>query len=983
MQRTNYWNQTRPTDTQLQWTETSKINAINQRLRSSAQMGISWGFQVTVNSTDNTKIDVARGEGYSGGMFLINEFETAESGQRISTYTDTPSGTDDTGPAATSQALADYTAGVKNYVSLVYRESTAYPLAERAFPFTVRQTVVTEGFYVSVLTETQWNLLDSEERNKRVLVGIVTAQGAGTALTAADIDQFVQPKTLPTTTQPSALSGVTVVGIADVTPLGIGTLRWETSTNMIYWTAPGDTEGTGLSISDSGVFTVYSNNPNYYIELNIVWGSLSLVAVETSENISVRSLYGRSIPMFSAVDQIHRDMIGSGQPSETNPHALTLADIGGGTLDHADLFHVNGISKDADTSQLECQIDAINDRIQVTSLGGYENSFLVDGVTLTEVSGSPYVNFDTTPAPTTGEYLIYIDSGGNLDKVQIGSDLWDTDIYIVDMKNTVAGTGTITWTAASASLTYQAPDDGSAGAAVYVMGDNPSDDPSGYYKLYSSNTDNWVIVRVVGALGGNNSSTITIVKDETDYADESMLKLAVVNWNSGTETLSNLRDIRSFVTADNRTETEEEHDADGRHTKVLQQELRVNVGTNNDAIFGSASLRGVVGEATSIIGVYGEAPNSGIYGYAATHNGVVGSAETNDGVKGLANSQFGVYGSAETCGVKGEASVDTGVFGWAPYGDTGVKGQATGLYGVYAIASGTGVYGSASSTGIYGHGNLIYGGYFTASNTGIYGTAGALYGLYAKASESAIYGSASNTAIYAIVSGNTAVYGSAVSRAIYGVANSKIGVYGSASVTGGDFAASNTAIKGEAPGVIGGYLQASATGIYGYAEVDTAIYARAGGDIGVYAIASSDTGVYGEADASGGAFSANAGNYGVWAQAATNYGAYGHAAGATGVFGSAEDSVGVYGYCGTLGVWGSADYTAVYGTADENYGGKFGASGGAGTAVWMEGLLRYDIGTQAATDGTATAYSPAFYLPIIVVTGTATNSHAIAIYDTQ
>jgi len=944
MQRTEYWNQTRPTDTQLNWTETSKTSAINQRLRSSAQMGIAWGFQVTVNSVDNTKIDVARGEGYSGGEFLINEFETAGSGQRISTYTDTPSGTDDTGPAATSQGLADYTAGVLNYVSLVYSETESHPLSERSYPFTNRQTVVTETFTVSVLTETQWNALDAEALNNRILVGIVTAQGAGTPITSANIEQFVQPKTLPSSSQPSTISGVTIVGISDVTPLGIGTLRWEPSTSSMYWTAPGDTEGTALTISDSGVFTIYSNNTNYTLSLNVVWGSLSLVAAETSENISIRSLYGREIPMFSATDQIHRDMVGSGQPSTTNPHALTLADIGGGTLDHADLFHVNGISKDADSTQLECQIDAINDRIQVTSLGGFENSFLVDGVTLTEASGSNYVNFDTAPAPDSGEYLIYVDSAGNLGKVQIGNAFTNfTNLDIWDISNIVAGTGEIEWDATNDRIRYKAPGDAVWGDWVYVADRAPPlTGNGGFYKVYSSTTANWIILEFSGIIGASNTETFTVVKDETSYSDESMLKLSVVHWDQPTEVLSNLRDIRRFVTADNRTEFEEEHDENGHHTKTLRNGLDIY---NR--------------EANTLLDVYGESVV--VRGRAVSHTAGYFSAESTMGLEAHASDSLGAKIHAPNFGLYASAATETAIYATAPNTvvtvlagtDTAIRASAVGnIAGAFIADNIRAVYGSAANeacyfyaetdTAIRGNANgdtAIMG---TAANTAVFGRAETRY---------AAYFSAPNTALYATAATEVAVSGLADSNAIRGTAADSFGVAGLAGV--------KVAVWGSAPNTAASFFANTATAIEANAD-RLAIYATVTDSQGIYVTAPNtaaqftvetntavDAGALGET-----AVRAVASATAIWVSA-TNEGIRVTAAGATAIYATAGAAYGVAAQANQLAGWfnASSDYSGnevlgLYGAATNAAAGH--EESAIGVSGWVVGSLATAVHGSAA-----------------------------------
>ena len=116
MERTKYFNETKPTDTQLNWTETSRAHAIIERTRAGDQFGVVEGFQVTVNGTDPTKIDIAGGSAYSGGLYTTQEYDGENAGERISTSTFSPSGTIEYGTAATGVGLADYTNGNDNYV---------------------------------------------------------------------------------------------------------------------------------------------------------------------------------------------------------------------------------------------------------------------------------------------------------------------------------------------------------------------------------------------------------------------------------------------------------------------------------------------------------------------------------------------------------------------------------------------------------------------------------------------------------------------------------------------------------------------------------------------------------------------------------------------------------------------------------------------------------------------------------------------------
>jgi len=994
MQRTKYFNQTRPTDAQLDWTDNSKVSALRRRLLALSQMGIRAGFEVTVNGVDNTKVDVARGEGYTGGQYLVNTFEGAESGERIGTLTDTVSGEVDTGPLVTAQGLADYTLGVNNYISVVYAENGYYPLTERSFPFTAHLTVFEDSYTVSVLTETDWNALSADDLSNRVLVAIVTAKGAGSALTSADIEQFVQPNTLPTTSQPGVLAGVTIISVSDVTPLGTGTLRWDVASHYLYWTAPGDLEGLATTITASGSFTLVSNSTAYTMVVNVIYAALSAVA-SASEDIMVKSLYGRTIPMFSAVDQIHRDMVGTGTASIHNPHKLSINDISGGGFDHANLFHVNGISVDADPGQLECQIDAVNDRVQVTNLGGFFDSFLIAGNTLqtllnVNVGDYGYAPFDVTPTPAAGAYLIYVDTAGALQKVKIAGytegaapewPLWTTNIKIVDMHNLIVGNGTLSWNATTNTMTYAAPGDG-AGTAIRV----PYYSTTVYYKLYSATITNWILIRVAGTLGGNNSSTFSIVKDETTYPDDEMLKLCVVNWTGGglgSEQLTDLVDTRSYITADVRGPFEEEHDALGKHNKVIQHPFIVAapsvVGVYGMAAVGDGvdgfSSNGTGGAFRAVVGkgLYASGPLGGYL--TAPNTAAQVNAATAYGLEAIAGASIAVHASAPNIAISAEA--DTALAGNFAAPNTVVKAVAATDTAGWFVARSAAVYGHANLRyGIVGTADVEYAGLFSAPNKAVEINAAAVTGLAVNASSIGIIVTASNSAVYIrasaaygliVAASATAVSVAASSDGMYVFADSGYGIEVEAGSDGMYVfaysgygieveAGSGIAIIAHADTVPAIQATASSSVIDITAAGADAIFAVASGSRGAHIIASASaaygivaiapatagTGVYGSGGRFGVLGSVSHGDvaniYGIYGQAintsvgkeASAVGVYGRAvsSGATGVAGEAAHvthGTGVFGSAGTSGY-------GVYGTAGTTGIGVFGVASYVG--VW-------------------------------------------------
>jgi hypothetical protein len=783
-------------------------------------MGIVSGFRVFVNSLDPTLIDIGAGTGYTGGKYASLDIGDDGSGERISTIT--------SGTTVVGQALADYTSGVKNYISLIYTETEVDPLTEIFYPFTAHDTVVSEDFTVSSLSETDWNLLTVDQKRNRILVAIVTAQGAGNALTSADIQQVVQPLNHPTPSATSNVTGVTFVGIAKTTLMGSATLRFESASKKLFWTAPGDTEGAGVTFTSSSTAVLYSNDTTYWIQVSVVYASLP--AADATDTINISSLYGKTIPRFSADDTLHRDLLGSGTPTATNPHGMTLNDIEGGTFDHADLYHKNGISIEADSTQLLCSINLINDYIEVNNIGGFRNSFLVDGLSYETLTGyaagtDGILAFSsTTPS---ADYLIYVDSAGAPQKVRIASYvpagagdlnvLWSANISILDIHNTLAGSGIISWD--GTNLTYQAPLDGTPGSQVLVL---PIGTPSGIYKLYSDTTSEYIIVSISGSLGGANSSTFTTDKNETTYADENILKLATVTWNATGELLGNLRDIRQFRTADVRDDLLEEHDATGKHTRVIPNTLKVGV----------ASGPAVYAVADGSLGVWARAKDQAGYFTA--------SGSTNVTVHGVSATARNTSQAAKAIAVKAEAESGTGV--WASgvvgaycIGSAGNGVCASGIPAVYGAANAAGFFGSigvlgvANDIAVWGQGSAIgvlgiadeIGGGFNATVSGVGVSA------YANQGIGADIGAANGTGIYvSVLTGRGGAF--TVDKGVYGLEvknsnSSAVDIYGAS------FLAINAS----------NHADASAIGVYGSGSAAGALGTGIGvigiGEIGVSA----------------------------------------------------------------------------------------------------------------------------------------------------
>jgi hypothetical protein len=764
MKRTAYFNDTKPSQDQLNYTETSKTNAILERARSFSQFGVLTGFRVTVNGLNTTRIDIGVGEGYTGGYYLTSNLVGSGTGERIATNDGSYTAT------ATSLALADYTNGAVNYVTLVFSETSSELLTERSYPFTSHATKYEETFSTSVLTAAGWAALTIPQKQNMILVAKVTARGIGAALSSTDIEQITQPKTHPIATQPSLVSGTTIQGVSETTPTGSAYLYFVAASKTMRFKAPTDTTGVSVPIIGSGEYTIYSSNTSYYIVVNVVYALLPVI--DSTDTIDITSLYGRTLPLASAADSAHRDLTGSGLVTAKNAHGIALIDIQGGALSHAELFHLNGIAHEADATQLSGTILPATDSIEITNLGGTSNTFLIGGTeyeTILGYTAGTSGQITLAGEVTSGDYLIYLDSAARLQRVLLadyagGFDyvFWTDKIALYDMFNTSVGTGIISWNATTKVLKYQSPaDNGGAGYGpdVYINARWGSV-VSGYYTLFSGGLIDWVIVYVSDDLGVTASSSFTTGKTESAQPDDAILKLGVVTWRADTGNLviGSYRDIRSFFTADNTMEFLSEHDENGLHTKELCNQLRIGVKNNAFQAIVETSSAGFFQARSGSVALSVSAPSSAMV-IAASKNaaayvyGAVVRATNNQ--NNAAAIPVGVYGLA------GNTATELGIGVWGVGSGIGVVGQGSGI-GVVGQGAAIGVSASGGTYGVVASCATAYLG------VPIPGTFNNFYGVHISASTAA----AIVKTMYAAVSANLNYAGAGASvKSAYGVVN--------------------------------------------------------------------------------------------------------------------------------------------------------------------------------------------------------------------
>ncbi|MFW5909192.1 MAG: phage tail tube protein [Thiohalospira sp.] len=108
-------------------------------------------------------------------------------------------------------------------------------------------------------------------------LGTLLKHALGSATTGQDI------------TQPSAITGVTVLYAEDGATTGDGTLEYADAGTELTWTAPDDTAGSAVDVSDGGEFTLESSSSGESI--TVVVDPDELPSADESDTITVESQY--------------------------------------------------------------------------------------------------------------------------------------------------------------------------------------------------------------------------------------------------------------------------------------------------------------------------------------------------------------------------------------------------------------------------------------------------------------------------------------------------------------------------------------------------------------------------------------------------------------------------------------------------------------------------------------------------------------------
>lgn len=362
--------------------------------------GVASGLTVTVNGTNNQTVDVAAGYGW------------CPRGDRVSR-------------ASASLGLAiTNTLGTKNYVLLVYDELQSQPGSHESSGTTYNTRAV-ENARVVVMTEATYNALPQSSddlsvnaKDRALLVAIVT--GTGGALSSGNIQNATS---YPTSLNASStgFAGVSILQIGQTVQTGTGAITLAVGPYTLAWRSPQDgAAGTPVSITSTGNYTLTSTG-----------GSTILVSVTYSQlpgtggtnSVTISSIYTEQVPRLTAVDERHRSLIGTGLPSSTNPHGMTLDDLSpgaAGTLEqHQDVLHTNGIVKGSSANFLST---TVNTGVAPDSLtigaASPGDAVYINGKRIQAISGSNTITFGDGTSQA-GLYGIYMSQDGTVFKQQV------------------------------------------------------------------------------------------------------------------------------------------------------------------------------------------------------------------------------------------------------------------------------------------------------------------------------------------------------------------------------------------------------------------------------------------------------------------------------------------------------------------------------------------------------------------------------------
>jgi hypothetical protein len=292
-----------------------------------------------VNGVDSTLLDVAQGSGYT------------PRGDYIETTSD-----------YYSIALSDYTLNTVNYLCAVYTEVGVY-----------NQPHETDGSTYATRYERSWRIrtytaaeyaalsstddnLANDARDRMLIIALITANGASVALTSSSIQSPVDYNNIlyASPSELVSITGVTVTSVSPSTGSGLGSLDYTYSVGPTYdfeWTSASGGAGTTITVTADGYWD-FPDGLGEYIRCYVVVSQLPTSSAV--ESVNIVNLYNQDVPRLTAIDNYHRNLLGTGIVTPENPHGLSVDDIAGDSVsqleEHLDVMHCNGIWREGPTA---------------------------------------------------------------------------------------------------------------------------------------------------------------------------------------------------------------------------------------------------------------------------------------------------------------------------------------------------------------------------------------------------------------------------------------------------------------------------------------------------------------------------------------------------------------------------------------------------------------------------------------------------------
>lgn len=521
MKRARYFDNMLVSEAQLNWGEQTKEEGILERWRVIIQRGVVGGLRLSgVGSSDLT---ISPGIGFTAGGEEIFVGE----GQ-----------------------IYHFTGG--DGVRYVYLK---YVLKERAGS---EAPLYGGGSSPATILEDSFEVVVSEnppssepEMESKILIGIVTISD-GVIRSIVDASNDVLSVKLAIS-QPVLITGVRVVGQGASLQKGWGVLklrRIDEGSYGLSWKAPGRAAfGAEEIIQFDCERVLQADVADMFIAVSVVFASLPPLSVgeERQENILVYDVYDRFsrgfVDRFSAVDDLHRRMVGTGVVSEQNPHGLSIADIGGAVetlASHGFYMHSTGIWKGSDPHFLEVVKETAKVlRIRSDLYGLY----FVAGF---ELRTTNQTLVDLSDLDSENAFLvlqIYVDRGGTVKRsirMRYGNVRQISGITVVDICDFMSvGNHVLHYHYVNTDEKYLWLDNGEQ-VNVAGLGD-------GDYFLRNERGE-WVLFRLKGSELLNTDREDTLVISQSVDTEENLV-LANVSYDAqDTMSILAIRDRRLFGT---------------------------------------------------------------------------------------------------------------------------------------------------------------------------------------------------------------------------------------------------------------------------------------------------------------------------------------------------------------------------------------------------------------------------------------------------